>query len=344
MNSLQLRGRKQQDPTYSLAPALRDSFHESVRAGDIERLRHMLEQEPLLSRARTRERETPLLLASVHPDAHKAVEMIDLLMEKEAVLGSRDRRKRNALLYACHHGVEWVVVECLMKWNASMGGGVLKWSHCDESVHSSLLLACLGGHTQLALRLLDEIDMEKYEMQNHPFHVLQAALELGDEAHALAIAEHPKIQSAVRDKGAGGILDKHTLRRCVGAAVEREMATVLGFLDSLNHPEVSKSTWRSTLRLSAAQEMVQPVTTNPVILGIADQFERDQRWEKVKGLFLLRSRGQEVGIVPGQLRADLLGLLPDQPFRLIVEFTTQKELHRPDAESAFEAFMQLFLQ
>ncbi|EGZ06434.1 hypothetical protein PHYSODRAFT_531275 [Phytophthora sojae] len=97
--------------------------------------------------------------------------MIDLLMEKGAVLGSRDRHRRH-------------------------GGGVLKWSHCDDDVRSSLILACDGGHTRLALRLLDEIDVEEYAMQNHPFQVLEAAIETGNEAHAMGIAQHPK--AAVR--------------------------------------------------------------------------------------------------------------------------------------------------
>ncbi|EEY60880.1 uncharacterized protein PITG_13633 [Phytophthora infestans T30-4] len=89
--------------------------------------------------------------------------MIDLLMNNEAILGSRD-----------------------------LSGGIIKWSHCDEGTNSSLVLACQGGHTRLALRLLDEIDVEEYARQNDPFHVLEAAISTDDEIHAMAIAEHPK--------------------------------------------------------------------------------------------------------------------------------------------------------
>jgi len=73
-------------------------------------------------------------------------------------LGSRDRRQLNVLLYACHHGVDWVVVECLMKWNASVGGGIMEWSQGDNYANSPLLSSCLGGHTQLALHLMEKRD------------------------------------------------------------------------------------------------------------------------------------------------------------------------------------------
>lgn len=63
---------KRVDPTRSLAPALRNAFHESLQSGDILVLRQMLENEPLLAQARTHDRETPLMLAAVYLDATKA--------------------------------------------------------------------------------------------------------------------------------------------------------------------------------------------------------------------------------------------------------------------------------
>jgi hypothetical protein len=279
--------------------------------------------------------------------------MIDLLMGKGAALGARDIRERNALLLACRHGVEWVVVECLMKWNASKGGRVLRWSHCDGNANnSSLLLACLGGHTQLALRLLDEIDIEKYATQNHPFHVLEAVLKFGDEAHALAIAEHPNIQAAIgatdmqRYKGGGGPQREYTLQKCVELAVTRRTASVLRLMDYVNHPNVSKATWLAIFGISVDQKKARRKPTNPAILGIADQFVKDRRWDEVKGLFLLRHRGQDVESEDGQLRADLLADLPDHPFRLVVEFSKLRMTCSSDVrEISMEVYMEmLFFQ
>jgi hypothetical protein len=79
-------------------------------------------------------------------------------------------------------------------------------------------------------------------------------------------------------------------RDCVGAAVDQEMVDVLCFMENLNHPIASKATWLAVFRLSTQREKAQRKHQNSVILGIANQFEEDQRWEQVKGLFLLRYR------------------------------------------------------
>jgi hypothetical protein len=315
-----------------------DPFHESVRAGDIASLRQRLKQEPLLSQAPAGERAT-LLLAVLHPDAHKAVEMLELLMENGAALGFRFLREWNVLLYACYHGVEWAVVECLTKWNALQGGGALQWSDCEENGNSSLLLACLGGHTQLCLRILDELDMTEYSTENHPFAVLQQAIEVANEAHALAIAEHPKIQAAVQAKYKDVRHSDYSLLNCVGCAVKQEMASVLRLLDSLNHPTVYKMTWLATFKYSEEQEKLLPKTENPVILGVASQFAKDRRWEKAKWLVLLRRRGQDFEPEDGQLRVDLLARLPDHLFRLVVEFIKPSMSRKADANRVAIEFL-----
>lgn len=116
------------------------------------------------------------------------------------------------------------------------GQGVLKWSQCDEDDRSALILACHGGHTRLALRLLDEINIEEYAIQNHPFHVLKTATEFGHEVHALAIGEHPKIQTALgaanldsykRCAGVYRSLSEHTITECAELAIQSQTCSVL---------------------------------------------------------------------------------------------------------------------
>ncbi|OWY99011.1 hypothetical protein PHMEG_00030069 [Phytophthora megakarya] len=338
------------DPTRFLDRTLRQTFHATVRSGDISAIQEMLNQEPLLSQARTSNRETPLLLAAVHQDTRKAVEMIDLLMNNGAILGSRDLRKRNVLLYACHCGVEWEVVECVMKWNTMKGEGILKWSHCDEDVHSSLILAILGGHTQLALRLLDEIDLQRYSAQNHRFHVLQAAIKSKNEPHALAIAAHVKIRDAIlagKSEGfdrSGDPLRPYTIVKCTEDAVRQGMADVVSLMDTLNHPKVSKTVWYHIYHSSETTAEA----TNPAILAIGDQYAKDWRWDKIKMVFLIRYRGMDSDVGNPSLRSHLLVRLPDQLFRLVVEFIQHKEVCKTDAregepEGALENLLKMVM-
>lgn len=72
---------RREDPTYTLPSALRDAFLKHVHDGNIVQMKEMLEKEPLLAQVRDTTRATALLLASVHPDTKKAVEMIDFLMQ-----------------------------------------------------------------------------------------------------------------------------------------------------------------------------------------------------------------------------------------------------------------------
>lgn len=123
------------------------------------------------------------------------------------------------------------IIECLLKWNAAKGEGVFKWSHCDEEVRSSLILACIGKHTKLALRLIDTIDFDKFAKQNNPFELLEKAIESGSEPHALAIAAHPKIQRELQ-------LQRY---ECTEAAIRQEMADVLQLMDQLNHHKVCRT-------------------------------------------------------------------------------------------------------
>ncbi|KAF4149172.1 hypothetical protein GN958_ATG01635 [Phytophthora infestans] len=291
-------------------------------------MRQKLEKEPLLSQARTSDRQTPLFLAAAHPDTSRAVQMIDLLMNNEAILGSRDLSKRHVLLYACHHGVEWEVVQCLWKWNAAKGGGIIKWSHCDEGTNSSLVLACQGGHTRLALRLLDEIDVEEYARQNDPFHVLEAAISTDDEIHAMAIAEHPKVidgfqaRDHFRYKGFCGSFLSHTVSTCTEAAIRHNMSELLVLMNGLNHEKVCKAAWHFTHRLVIRSDDREPI--KPVILGIADTFLSDWRWSQSKIYLLVRQHGSKPEMASPKLQSHLLVRLPDGPFRCVIEFLTPR--------------------
>ncbi|POM62584.1 hypothetical protein PHPALM_28250 [Phytophthora palmivora] len=198
-------------------------------------------------------------------------------------------------------------------------GGILKWSHCDENVHSSLVLATLNGHTQLALRRLDEIDIEKYHQQNNPLQLLQIVIKSGNVPHVLAIAKHMKIQAAIKaGKDEDPFIDTpYTIIKSTELAVQHGMTEVLCLMNTLNHPRVSKT--------------MNVEDRHSEILGIADQYAKDWRWGKVKELFLVRYRGHDAGIENHTLRSHLLVRLPDQLFRLVVEFIQPKEISKYDA-------------
>ncbi|KAE8907365.1 hypothetical protein PF003_g8702 [Phytophthora fragariae] len=212
-----------------------------------------------------------------------------------------------------------------MKWNAAKGGGILKLSDCDMQGRSSLILACEGGHTRLALRLLDE----EFAMQNHPLRVLEAAISTDNEMHAMAICEHPKVEAAIRAsdisryKGYSGLV--HTVSTYTEHAVRRGMSDVVLLLDDLNHQKVCKAVWHCTQKMHTFEGIEDIV--HPGILRVAGKFLRDWRWAQVKRFFLLRYRGQDSEIATPKLQSYLLVRLPDELFCLTIDFLKPRGFH-----------------
>ncbi|RLN49890.1 hypothetical protein BBJ28_00002012 [Nothophytophthora sp. Chile5] len=323
------------DPASHLPTDECRAFHEEVRAGNVDGMLELLELEPRLVHARNEDRATSLMVAAVHPNASRAIQMVDLLMDRGAYLGSHDSHRRSALIFACQRGIDPTVIDRLFQWNTVRGGTKFTWFNCDDRGRSALVLASMEQHTAVATLLLDRIDIKRYSRCNIPLKILQAAIDSGNEQHALEIAGHQQIRTTLEDpertryKGSGRPYLAYTLSTCTEAAVERGMVDLVQVMNQFNWRKVSRAVWYKIREFSRQGVEIQ-TTVPPVFLTIGKQFTNDWRWTHVRGLFLARYYGLvEKPGTGSELQKHPLGLLPDEVFARVVTFVVPEAFWHP---------------
>lgn len=231
---------------------------------------------------------SPLMLATRHSDADKAVRLVNLLLKHGAELQTRDERGRHALMYACEHGASVRVVDCLLSWSRRLGPWALQWADRDCEGRDALVLAARNGHGQLASELLERIDLVRCPLENYPLAVLEAAIESKDEQAAAAVLQNSKIR---REMQAGAVEKPRlewqrtcNLSTCVQAAVRAGMAELVDGMLELNGAEVKRATW------FAVYEAKSVGTTAEIgkFSHIAAAYRHGRMWDQVKTVAPLR--------------------------------------------------------
>jgi hypothetical protein len=319
------------DPAPFLSPELSRDFHENIRDGNIDRMLELLEVEPALVHARNGDRATALMVATTFPDTQRAVELMKLLLDQGARLGCHDSSRRQTLLYACTHNVDCFVVGTLLQWNDQLGGTKFNWHDVDAGGRSALVLASGRANTAVTTLLLDKINIARYAKQNHPFRVLKAAIDSGNEPHALQVAQHRKIHPSLEEpevtryKGSGAPHLAWTISSCTEAAVDLGMLELVQVLNQLNRRKVARAVWYKMHKLS--EDGIDVLATVPrVLLQIGMHFTSAWRWRHVRELCLVRY-GRNQDELEGGLR--LLVSLPGDVFHRIVAFVAPTAFQHP---------------
>jgi hypothetical protein len=309
---------------WHLPRRLRFAFHSRIRAGDIDGMLDLLIIDRRLVNVRNKKQATALMAAAIHPDARLSVQMIELLVEKGATLGSRDCRQRHALLHACKHGASRAVVKALVASNERQGGAKFRWHDLDNDGLTALMLASMQGNTQVAIFLLNKVDIQRSAKQSHPFKLLKAAIDTGNERHALAIGRHEKIRASIHDpeltryKGSGVPELAATIATCTEAALEKDMLALVQEMNQLNWRKVSRVVWYTINKL--VQHGVEVTTViSPQLLKIGRQFTSAWRWSLVRELFVARYKE----------RSHPLARLPDAVLHQVVAFAVPQAFRHP---------------
>ncbi|KAL4117428.1 hypothetical protein PRIC2_011419 [Phytophthora ramorum] len=296
-----------------------------IRAGNIDGVQELLRKDSRLVHARNKKGVTLLMLAAIHPDAALAVQMIDELVSEGASLGRRDRRNRHVLLHACLHGAGRAVMERLLEHG---GYSIFKWNDFGIDGQTALLLACTRADTPMTTFLLDRIEIETYAKHNHPFKVLKAAIDTGNERHALETAQHEKIRASIQDpertryKGSGATELAWTISTCTEAAVGKSMMQLVQVMDQFNWRKVSRAVWYMVNQL--VREGVDVYATVPAeLLTIGKQFTGDWRWSLVRELCVARFGSGDEG------QTHPLARLPDDAFLRVAAFVVPPPFRHP---------------
>ncbi|OWZ24710.1 hypothetical protein PHMEG_000142 [Phytophthora megakarya] len=293
----------------------------------------LLDHEPALVHARNEDRETSLMVATTYSGIPKAIEMMKLLIENGAKLGSHDRLRRQTLIYACTHNADLRIIEALLDWNEFRGGTKFNWHDRDSLGQTALTITSKLANTAVTTFLLDKIDIVTYAKHNHPFKILKEAIDSGNEKHALVIALHGKIQSSIeepeitRHKGSGFPEFPWTISTCTEAAIDQGMIDLVQVMNQLNRRKVSRAVWYSIYKRVIHVDGNDILSTIPrVLVTIGRYFTDVWRWKQVGELCLVRY-GHNKADLEGNLR--LFSSFPDEVFHRIVAFVVPPAFKHP---------------
>ncbi|GMF10757.1 unnamed protein product [Phytophthora lilii] len=187
------------------------------------------------------------------------------------------------------------------------------------------------ANSSVTLLLLDRIDIVRHAKQNHPFRVQKAAIDSGNEQHALEVAMHDKIQASIWHpeltsyRGSGAPTTKWTITSYTKAAVDQGMTDLVQVLNQFNRRKVSRAVWYEIHNLSC--DGIDILTTMPrVLLRIGKSFTDAGRWKQVRDVYLARYGGSDKA-------GHLLACLPDDVFHRVVAFVLPPSFQHP---STFE--------
>lgn len=325
--------------------SLVSQFHQALHQGHVDVVRRLIFRTPSLANARSgvAPHATSLMVAT-KSGSHNLLILVNLLLNKGALLLTKDDHRRHVLMVACASGAAIKVVKCLLEWSSRGNQDVFRWSDQDADGRTALQLACVNGHGRLASFILDQLEQRDDVGGNSPLQALAAAIDSRDQRCVTDLLRNRKVKWEVERNRRVNRLPAHgewiqlhgqeevgapdeevTVSSCVKAAVTNGMVRVVQMMHRLNRRCVGQATWFTVYSALEPRSRRKGSPRLPTlhfraeITAIANLHRRDCIWERMKLVFLVRhapSRSVPSGRVPVNIVAEL----PDVLFRIVASF------------------------